>query len=78
MFWFYYKIGPIKQPPITKVMGNQNFNFVYLGSRILCLQTYLKKKCRTALKISSKSKWKMSKEGCKTESTILFYVQAFS
>jgi hypothetical protein len=40
MFLFYYKIGLLKLPPIAKVMKNQNFKCVYLGTMILCLQTY--------------------------------------
>ena len=40
MFLFHYKIGLIKLPPITKVMENQKFKFAYLGTMILCLQTY--------------------------------------
>ena len=41
MCLFYYKILILNLPPIEKVMENQNFNFVYLGTMILCLvQTY--------------------------------------
>ena len=37
---FKYKIGLINLPSIAKVMENQNFKCVYLGTMILCLQTY--------------------------------------
>ena len=40
MFIFHYKIGLIKLPPTEKVMENQNFKCVYLGTMILCSQTY--------------------------------------
>jgi len=40
IFIFHYKIGLIKLPPIAKLMENQNFECIYLGSMILCLQTY--------------------------------------
>ena len=40
MFLFYYKNCLVKLPPIAKVMENQNFKCVYLGTMILWLQTY--------------------------------------
>ena len=35
-------MGFIKLPPTAKVMENQNFKCVYLGTMILCLKTYWK------------------------------------
>ena len=40
MFLVFSKIGFLKLPPIAKVMENQNFKCVSLGTMILCLQTY--------------------------------------
>jgi len=40
MILFYYKIGLLKLPPIAKVMENQNLKCIFLGTMILCLQTY--------------------------------------
>jgi len=37
MYYFQYQIGLINLPSITKVMENQNFCCVYLGTMILCL-----------------------------------------
>ena len=38
IFIFHSKIGLIKLIPTAKVMKNQNFKCVYLGTMILCLQ----------------------------------------
>ena len=40
MFRIHYNVGLIKLPTTAKVMENQNLKCVYLGTMILCLQTY--------------------------------------
>ena len=42
MLLFYYKLGIITLPPIAKIMENQNFKCINLGTMILRLQTYKK------------------------------------